>query len=530
MRVLFFTLFNLFVSTVLSSQIAENALIQVEKDGRTGWIDHNGQVIVPLKYDRTREFSEEIVAVNQGATLDDFGYEGGKWGYCNRKGVEIIPPQFDEVADFKQGLAAVKKGKKYGYVNAQGKIQIPLRYDYATDFSEGLAAVELKGQWGFINTQGQWAIPAIYDHASAFQHGLAIIFSENFRYPVEDDDEVFETQGKYGLIDRKGKLVLDTIYDELGPFINGYARISRDYKEGFVDSTGKIAIPLIYEKVTQFSEGLAAVAIRYEGPFPEQSVLDSLIRIAEHKLEEWRTKKEPPQMEAWLSSPLFAALSEAYQHRLALRIFSLNGQYILKYGYIDQRGKVVIPCQYELAMPFYQGIAHVSTHKTLSSMPYFDPHFFLNEGQFRLPTFEDMVGVGANLIDKTGRLLFPRPSAVALYYRDATIQRMGYDGDFFYQNGQKLATSNLGFERLNYLGAGLFAASTKNAKNSTGVYSAAGTKVLENDLIEAWLGLIAPNRLMVKGRLNPDQAVKFGIVDLQGKWIVEPIYDDMDLL
>lgn len=512
MRLLFFTLLNLFVLTVLSSQIAESALIKVEKDGRTGWIDHNGQIIVPLKYDRTREFSEEIIAVNQGATLDDFGYEGGKWGYCNRKGVEITPPQFDEVADFKQGLAAVKKGKKYAYVNTQGKVQISFRYDYASDFSEGLAAVESKGKWGFINRQGEWVISGVYDHASAFQHGLAIVFSENFRYPVEDYEDVFETQGKYGLIDRKGKLILDTIYDELGPFINGYARVRHNSKEGFVDSTGKIAIPLIYDQVTQFSEGLAAVAIRDTGSFTKPEVLDSLIQIAERLFEGWSLETNPPNVDFWMTNPIFTALSKAFQQR------EYNA---LKFGYIDQNGKMIVSCQYSSAEPFFQGFAQVHTGIRPRSYGY-----RFNQGEFRMPILEEMAGVGVNLIGKTGKRIFSRPSLYLLIYRDNMTKTMGYEGTIFYQNGNRLGISNFGFKQIDYLGYGLFEARDGEDK-FLGLYSAAGLKVLENSLIERSLGFVAPERLLAAKRVELNQELKYGIIDLQGKWVVEPIYDKL---
>ena len=100
--------------------------------------------------------------------------KNGKWGYIDRSGKIIIPPQFDYAWFFSEGLAPVKIGRKWGYIDKSGKIVIEPRFDWAESFSEGLAGVCIGnclpaiergymkfrgvylGYWGYIDKSGKY--------------------------------------------------------------------------------------------------------------------------------------------------------------------------------------------------------------------------------------------------------------------------------------------------------------------------------------------------------------------------------------
>ena len=67
-------------------------------------------------------------------------YENGKWGYIDKTGKVIIEPKFDEAADFSEGLARVKVGIFYGFIDFSGDFVIKPQFTWVKSFSEGLAA------------------------------------------------------------------------------------------------------------------------------------------------------------------------------------------------------------------------------------------------------------------------------------------------------------------------------------------------------------------------------------------------------
>src|SRR6185295_14269588 len=65
--------------------------------------------------------------------------QDGKWGYINNAGQVVIAPQFDDAWDFADGMAYVRTGSRRGVIDQTGKLVIDLQQvDFAGRFSEGL--------------------------------------------------------------------------------------------------------------------------------------------------------------------------------------------------------------------------------------------------------------------------------------------------------------------------------------------------------------------------------------------------------
>lgn len=65
----------------------------------------------------------------------------GKWGFINTNGEVVILPQYDCVDDFSEGLAGIKNGGFWGYINKNNKLVIPSKYRKISKFSHGKAQV-----------------------------------------------------------------------------------------------------------------------------------------------------------------------------------------------------------------------------------------------------------------------------------------------------------------------------------------------------------------------------------------------------
>jgi len=101
--------------------------------------------------------------------------ENGRVGYKNDWGNIVIPAKYEDGGDFFEGMAAVELNNKWGYVSKQDKALIPFKFNNAGRFSEGMAAVEINGKWGFINTSGRLIIPCRYSWVGDFHNGLVLV-------------------------------------------------------------------------------------------------------------------------------------------------------------------------------------------------------------------------------------------------------------------------------------------------------------------------------------------------------------------
>src|SRR5262245_15115052 len=62
----------------------------------------------------------------------------GKWGYIDGDGKVVIPTQFDGASAFHEGVARVFVNGRTVFINTSGRIIIRPRFDIVGDFSEGL--------------------------------------------------------------------------------------------------------------------------------------------------------------------------------------------------------------------------------------------------------------------------------------------------------------------------------------------------------------------------------------------------------
>ena len=120
-------------------------------DGKWGYIDTTGAIVIKPKFDNASRFSEDLASVK----ID------GKYGYIDKRGRFIINPQFEAAGVFSEGLASVTRlsDGKAGYINMKGEYVIEPQFDdVAGIFVEGLAAVKIGDLYGYIDKTGKFVI------------------------------------------------------------------------------------------------------------------------------------------------------------------------------------------------------------------------------------------------------------------------------------------------------------------------------------------------------------------------------------
>lgn len=327
----------------------------------------------------------------------------GKIGYMDKKGKVVIPAIYLNGTDFSEGLAAVRHNGYYGYIDMSGNFVIPPRYDKANGFYRGIALAYKKGEPVFINKAGQPVLPPVYK-------GLSFIDDRRVR--------VTTLTGKQGVLNLgNGRLLVDTVFEAIGDFQEG-AAIARLRTEGenkeklmaVIDTLGRFIVkPGKYSEIEPFSEGYAVVEIEgknedddnYEGVIDTKGNLlfarnvdnswldgefhDGLIRVNLYD-------KNPPKEKG-----ISYSSSNSYE------------------GFINPRGEVVLDTPaYKNVKDFSGGRAFVENRngeyilidrsfRSISSQTFFniEPGFFI-DGYAIVETHE-----GTGIIDTMGRFIVP---------------------------------------------------------------------------------------------------------------------------
>ena len=269
-------------------------------------------------------------------------------GFIDRAGRLVIKPRFDDAGRFSEGLAPVEIDGRWGYIDKKGKVVIPLRFDWALGFYEGRALVKIKDKWGYIDLEGAVVIAPQFEEAGSFSEGVArvVVYDKDYRWGFID------RVGKYrwGFIDKAGQWVLKPVYD--GPvddFDNGRARVGKDigYNNGvvvetfYVDKRGQ-RYPLSAED--QRSDFLAALTPSSEG-------LKAFLSDDKYGyMDEKGSIIAPPQFE----------IAGAFSEGLAAVLVDKGQSYRRGWGYINRAGRMVIEPQFDWAWEFSEGRALVA--------------------------------------------------------------------------------------------------------------------------------------------------------------------------
>ena len=80
-----------------------------------------------------------------------FAFEkDGKWGFADYKGNVVIEPQYEEAKAFSNGYAGVKKDGKWGFINAENQFQMEGDYQDVLYFT--------KDKTCFVKENDLWTI------------------------------------------------------------------------------------------------------------------------------------------------------------------------------------------------------------------------------------------------------------------------------------------------------------------------------------------------------------------------------------
>ena len=174
---------------------------EVTINDKSGFIDTSGKIVVPLKYDMVWGFQNGLALVRrdiEAGTMMTMEGEQPKYryqyGFIDHDGNEVIPLQFEEATYFSEGyaLAVPSNFERYAVIDKQGRFVHEPEFAEVSEFHEGLAKACVKQKCGFIDASGTWVVRPDFSAAEDFWHGLAAVSWQD---------------GDYGYINKSGKII-----------------------------------------------------------------------------------------------------------------------------------------------------------------------------------------------------------------------------------------------------------------------------------------------------------------------------------
>lgn len=164
--------------------------------------------------------------------------DNGKFGFIDTSGAVVVPLQFEKAGDFSNGYAAAFKEDKWGFINTSGEWVIQPTYDRVKAFNSGYALVLKDDQWRYIDaSEKELTTPVLEKYYDFDVNGFSF----------------YRIEGKVGLMNTEGKVFLEPTYDEIKPFVDGFARVKNNDSWGMIDTSGKVTVPVEYSELGDYS-------------------------------------------------------------------------------------------------------------------------------------------------------------------------------------------------------------------------------------------------------------------------------------
>ena len=242
----------------------------------------------------------------------------------------LLPAQQAKISPEPEQPFVIVQNGKYGYIDSQGSVLIRPQFIWGSAFYKGFATVYVCGQSFSMDPTGR-ILP--------------------IRYADKGELAPKHSGKKVGFVDEAGRFRIPPNFDDALPFSDSLAAVKVGDKWGFIDTLGHIVIQPKFEDAFYFRERVGTVEL--DGGY---ALIDktgaSIVTGLEY-------------------------VDNASEGRVPVRRGGMT-------GYLDLKGKTVIPFVYEEGHEFEQGLAQVSNGKKWG---YID-----HDGQVVIPFQFDYVG------------------------------------------------------------------------------------------------------------------------------------------
>lgn len=341
----------------------------------------------------------------------------------NKLGAQHIGP-------FMNGIAPVTKDGKVAFMDKEGNLLTAFAFDawsdgyyltidYWTVYKNGLA--------GIINSQGKLIADCKYKHIDGSGNLIALCEKvKDYHGSIETSDL---KEAKFDVIEKEtGNLIAqDVDYDtQYNMLYNSDASPRLKDNRYFVDNRGRKLFHKKFEFAYPFSEDLACVRTKKEGWI--------IIDKNGERMGSLPDGLEPSDN----NNGIYA--DGCFHDGLLVVVESDRGQVFGKKGYINMLGELVIPCQFDEACKFSEGLAAVRFgHYTKRGQWFYIDNtgktvFKLPENVFSCGEFQHGIAIGTlsgnvlNHKDPWPQILYNTSGKILLKAATGSLNRLNWYG------------------------------------------------------------------------------------------------------
>ena len=278
----------------------------VKQNGKWGYINNKGKVVIPFEYDNAGSFGQryrkgrfkkfdfynplslydcfyyseikdttvfaevkkdglqyminqkgevENIALQKENSIGDgwikFTPNDKFWGVKNPKGEIILGPEYLEITSYQNGIISFKNKEKQNglYFLNNKKSVIYDKVQQSVGMFTGIRWVKQDGLYGFINNNGEQITPIHFERVGTGSNG--------FRAVTKD--------GKVGFINQKGIIEIpfqfqeDYLFNSAYKFVHGFSVALENNKYGIINKKGETVVPFECDAISFCMYGVAIV-------------------------------------------------------------------------------------------------------------------------------------------------------------------------------------------------------------------------------------------------------------------------------
>lgn len=281
--------------------------------------------------------------------------QDGRWGFIDGTGAIVVPPQYDHVFPYRNGFTVVRigdyRGGRRAFLAADGSRVTDFVFDRAYHFVNGYGTAVRDGKWGFVAPDGSSPGGFVWDAVRDFADGYAAVRLGDRR------------SGRWGLIDRTGRIVLEPVYLSLRAVGDGVWAAENEDGVALFDPARGAPQAFVYSAVGRFTDGLVPVTqergtttfhfildrrlqIRFQSTDPIRSVAEGVATLRVGDRYQYRDIARG----TIVGSP--AGYDRAAPFRDGLAVVGRGEDWrSRRYGAIDREGREVVPIEFRRVVP-----------------------------------------------------------------------------------------------------------------------------------------------------------------------------------